>query len=329
MYCRFSFDSGESICTYLRRTLPSVQRVYVCTGRTNETKHFKMKRKTSLRERERERRERERGENRSFGLDPFGGRGYAKNMAEKNTRESEKATATSKPPRKRRKKETEREDKLREILVRAFRTCADGSAPIFDRSQVRKACEELGGTYLLCGNKSQASLFVCACAYGAVEVIRMMVEAAHIDLDRARDTVTGRHALSFAASFDCDDIRVCGQACGGAGGQCGLRAVVDQCICILGERRTGKLAILKYLKPMCSAKVIAEAAKKARIVHDEFRSDLEYHQEEYREAMEEYGETDFCFDDDPDCQVAGDNVSFAASMMDALKADSLSAELDA
>jgi hypothetical protein len=109
----------------------------------------------------------------------------------------------------------------------------------------------------------------------------------------------GQYALTWAASFDCDDVRTYNQPCGGpSGGQCGLRAKIDGCYCTLGVRRAGKLAVVNLLGPRSSAVAVGQALDKAKAVRASFQADVDYHRQDARENREENEDEDEDFLDE-------------------------------
>ena len=251
---------------------------------------------------------------------PPGGGGRCGDGGEKEQTNKAAAAAAELPVAKKRKKATGVDQAARKLLVEAAMTVEEygaGRAPAYDAEAVERVLAEDPMQCTL-GDGDQAPPIVIAAAYGAQSLVSLMIEhagAAAVDASGA----DGRCTLSWAVAFDCGDGRTCCQPCGGAGGQCGLRAKIDGCFCILGSRREGKLAVVKLLGPRSSAAAVVQAIDTAKAVRASFQADVDYHRQDFRENQDEEEEEEEEEDDDEDVQVAEDNLLFAESLVAALE----------
>lgn len=198
----------------------------------------------------------------------------------------------------------------------------------FDMSAVHSVLEEAANYPLehhpvLVETPTKACVFVTACAYGAIRLVRTMSTFTEIPEEIAAE------GLHWAASFDCGDLRVCCQSCDEKDdGPCFLSAVCEDYYCILGVRRKGKLDVIRFLRPMCGETAVTRALATATEWRDSFQDTLEYHKADVDEAREERrldrgeddsgDENDPDYENDADCTAAKENVEFAQSMIDAL-----------
>ena len=254
-----------------------------------------------------------------------GGRGAATGdemaAGEKKSKKNMAAAAAAESHvAKKRKKVTAVDQAARKLLVEAAMTVEEygaGRAPAYDAKTVGRVLAE-GPAQCTLSDGDQAPPIVTAAAYGAQSLVSSMIEHAGAAAVDATDA-DGRYTLSWAAAFDCGDGRTCCQPCGGAGGQCGLRAKIDGCFCILGCRREGKLAVVKLLGPRSSAAAVEQAIDTAKAVRASFQADVDYHRQDFRENQDEDEEDEEDEEADEDVQVAEDNLLFAESLVAALE----------
>ena len=262
---------------------------------------------------------------------------------EKGKRKECAAAEPGSPDAKKQKLAAAVDQAARKLLVEAAMTVqkypGEGGAPDYNEEAVERALTKDPAQCTL-ADGDRAPPIVTAAAYGAGLLVSSMLRHAGAAAADAVDA-DGRFALSWAAAFDCDDRRTCCQPCGGAanqdgvwradgpgGGQCGLRAKIDGCFCILGARRAGKLAVVKLLGERSSAVAVEQALDTAKAVRASFQADVDYHRQDARAARGGVGgeeedddddDEDDYDDDDDDVQVAEDNLHFAGELVAALE----------
>ena len=234
----------------------------------------------------------------------------------------------------------------RAVLVEAAMTTEDGGKPEYDAAAVEAVLRAQPEQCML-GTAELAPPFLMACSYGAIDLVKAMVEIGGVDAARAADAheVGRRSALMLAVSIDCDgegsvdsgDLRarrMLGQSCCDFGGQCGGRCYFDDglfCILLGEEQKRGKLAVIEYLATLCDDKEKAAACAAAKEILSGFEKDLEYNiqnavdnhgadlSEEEDDGMDEDELREMIQADDQDCGVAAENVDFADNMVGLLE----------
>ena len=171
------------------------------------------------------------------------------------------------------------------------------------------------------------SPFAVACAFGAIDLVTAMVTTAGVNVAQAIGK-SGKHCLLSAVSFDIEEFQPYVDFTFE-----GIETCDKHFVRSVAQAADGKIAVVKYLAPMCGKATIAEALSAAQAQREDFQSNLDYHREDCHDNLDDEEEPEDCIykegslntegfcacDDDPDSMYASDMVQYADMLIAALQ----------